>query len=423
MRRAIIVPGLVSLAALALASGPALACTGGANDPFQCIGNNQAINGFSNFFLTNLQPVPGAPSQILDFGGELGGPIIKDRLWFWGSGNRNQVIYDFGAIEEIEVRSGGADTSQLTGGIGINIVSARGANLVNYGGKLSGQVTAENEANIFFDFGDKQKIGRVSDIPQTTWDQRPGPVLLLPNFPMDPNQPTTPGQFQLNPDGALFVNSLPGAPISMAPSAPLSPPSAEAVRDDAARAAFFRELDVAITKDRVLQGSGAKSTLEQSEKGLKESLDKLNDAERALNRPVLIGGLETPIGGQAFDTSLITSFTGGLGGAGAQTAAIDVYLFDNAGGRPMQSPTGREVCSPCTLSPDASGKKARIGIDRLIGSAGGLGAVKTGYAVLVVQSGNADAVGLTDFVVNSHGSALDLAVFGFEPQPIGGATN
>jgi len=388
MRRAIIVPGLVSLAALALASGPALACTGGANDPFQCIGNNQAINGFSNFFLTNLQPVPGAPSQVMEFGGELGGPIIKDRLWFWGSGNRNQVIYDFGAIEEIEVRSGGADTSQLTGGIGINIVSARGANLVNYGGKLSGQVTAENEANIFFDFGDKRKIGRVADIPQTTWDQRPGPVLLLPDFPLS--------------------------------TTPITPPRLRDSQADSGRFAIPPSEPAASEGDRGFKAEVNK-LYEQARNDLS---DRLSAEDRSATKPVVLPNFVADPGGlQAFDTTVFTSFTGGLGTQGGPPAAIDVFLFDSASGWPMQSSTGREVCSPCTLSPDASGKKARIGIDRLIGSAGGLGAVKTGYAVLVVQSGSADAVGLTDFVVNSHSNALDLSVFGFQPQPISGATN
>ena len=34
----------------------------------------------------------GGGPGLLEFGGELGGPIIKDRLWFWGSGNRNKIV-------------------------------------------------------------------------------------------------------------------------------------------------------------------------------------------------------------------------------------------------------------------------------------------------------------------------------------------
>jgi hypothetical protein len=83
--------------------------------------------------------------QILEFGGEVGGPIVKDRLWFWGSANRN----------EIERTSG-------------NLTGADNAALINYAGKLSGQITDGNEANVFYHFGDKVKEGRRSTSSSTT---------------------------------------------------------------------------------------------------------------------------------------------------------------------------------------------------------------------------------------------------------------
>lgn len=47
----------------AAAMPAAQACTGSANDPVHCINNNQAINGFGQFFSENLQPLP---TQNLD---------------------------------------------------------------------------------------------------------------------------------------------------------------------------------------------------------------------------------------------------------------------------------------------------------------------------------------------------------------------
>jgi carboxypeptidase family protein/TonB-dependent receptor-like protein len=88
--------------------------------------------------------------QILEFGGEVGGPVVKDRLWFWGSGNRND-------IKQITV----INTEDHT-------------TLLNFAGKLSGQITDQNEANAFFQSSKKEKIGRDASptrLPDSTFNQ------------------------------------------------------------------------------------------------------------------------------------------------------------------------------------------------------------------------------------------------------------
>jgi len=97
--------------------------------------------------------------QILEVGGDLGGPIIKDRFWFWGSINRNKIdnILTTGTTDKTE--------------------------LLNYAGKLSGQLTDTNEVNGFYHFGDKTKKGRTSQPirdQDSSWNQGGGtPVYKL----------------------------------------------------------------------------------------------------------------------------------------------------------------------------------------------------------------------------------------------------
>lgn len=126
--------------------------TTGGNDALQMTGGvginivtkrgSNEFHGSARGFFTNdalqnenvtgtIGDLPPQVNQILEFGGEVGGPIIKDRLWFWGSANRNK-------IDETAV----AATPDSTA-------------LIDYGGKLSGQITDANEANAFYHFGDK----------------------------------------------------------------------------------------------------------------------------------------------------------------------------------------------------------------------------------------------------------------------------
>src|SRR5262249_36919344 len=81
------------------------------------------------------------------------------------------------------------------------------------------------------------------------------------------------------------------------------------------------------------------------------------------------------------------------------------------------------VCGPCTFQLNGQQRKLSIRVDDLITTTGGGfdTAVKLGFAVIVVSGSGAEAVNIQAFVVNSHRGPFDLAVFGFEPQPMSAA--
>jgi len=88
--------------------------------------------------------------NVRDYGAEVGGPIIKDRLWIWGSYGRQKV-----SLLTI------ADVSDKTDLKTENI-------------KLNAQILPSNSATAFYFNSDKVKIGRNASPtrPQeTTWDQ------------------------------------------------------------------------------------------------------------------------------------------------------------------------------------------------------------------------------------------------------------
>jgi hypothetical protein len=134
--------------------------------------------------------------QLLEFGGEVGFPIIKDRLWGWISGNRNK-------IENTVV------TTRITG-----VVTTQSdiTELINYGGKLNAQVFKNNEASFLYEFGDKKKQGRNASPtrpPETTWNQKGGSPLIKfedqhifgSNLILSAKYGTILGGFSLTPQG------------------------------------------------------------------------------------------------------------------------------------------------------------------------------------------------------------------------------
>ena len=89
-------------------------------------------------------------NQIADYGGDVGGPIVKDKLWFWGSAAKND-IRQF-------VITGAPDNTTL----------------VTYSAKGDFQATPQNHLDFFFYRNDKQKVGRNAGPtrpPETTWNQ------------------------------------------------------------------------------------------------------------------------------------------------------------------------------------------------------------------------------------------------------------
>lgn len=96
-----------------------------------------------------------------DYGLELGGPLLKDRLWLWGAYSRNQVNLRTPS-QPPAAPDGFSDKTTLE----------------DINGKLNAQLGNSNSFTGFFSRGDKIKIGRnaAPTRPQeTTWDQK-GPT-------------------------------------------------------------------------------------------------------------------------------------------------------------------------------------------------------------------------------------------------------
>jgi hypothetical protein len=74
--------------------------------------------------------------QIFDWGGDLGGPIVKDKLWFWGSFGRNDIRI---------VRLNQTKDKTI---------------LKNWNGKLNWQASANDMVSLFWFNGAKIKLGR-----------------------------------------------------------------------------------------------------------------------------------------------------------------------------------------------------------------------------------------------------------------------
>ena len=88
--------------------------------------------------------------EVTDYGAEIGGPIVKERLWIWGSYGEQQ-------IDLLTVSDFSDDTT-----------------LEDWNLKLNGQLTPSNSATAFFWQSDKIKLGRNAGPlrPQeTTWNQ------------------------------------------------------------------------------------------------------------------------------------------------------------------------------------------------------------------------------------------------------------
>jgi hypothetical protein len=111
-------------------------------------------NNMDRTLATNLGSPNGKgnrTSQYSDYGFELGGPIVKDRLWAWGS-------------------MGKTDVRILT----ITQTPDRTI-LKNKGLKIQGQVAQNLRASFTYFFGDKNKYGRNASAtrpPETTWNQK-----------------------------------------------------------------------------------------------------------------------------------------------------------------------------------------------------------------------------------------------------------
>ena len=102
--------------------------------------------------------VGNAINKIEEWGFEAGGPVIRDRVWFWGSHGQN----------DIKNLTGEARTSDDT-------------ILTNTAFKINAQFSGSNSALGSWNNGDKEKFGRNASPtrpPETTWNQR-GPTAII----------------------------------------------------------------------------------------------------------------------------------------------------------------------------------------------------------------------------------------------------
>ena len=116
---------------------PTLAKTIGGSNP-DCINSNYT-SGCGN-----------RTDSYKDYGFDLGGPILKDKLWAWGTiGETHPKILTLAGTPDETI-------------------------LKNYAFKADGQVSPSIRANFTFFEGNKQKYGRNASLtfpPETTWDQ------------------------------------------------------------------------------------------------------------------------------------------------------------------------------------------------------------------------------------------------------------
>jgi len=134
--------------------------------------------------------------SVEDYGAEVGGPIVKDRLWIWGS-------YAKPKVELLTV----ADVSDKT-------------TLESYNVKLNGQIASNNSATVFMLQSNKVKLGRNAGPTRTqptTWDQsdfgdKPtaGKIedthIFNSNFYLTGLYSVVNGGFQFNPEGGTSVS-------------------------------------------------------------------------------------------------------------------------------------------------------------------------------------------------------------------------
>ena len=128
--------------------------------------------------------------SVEDSGAEVGGPIVRDKLWIWANYGKND-------IELLTI----LDVSDKT-------------ELEDYGAKLNAQVTTSNSGVLFYNYGDKIKTGRNASPtrPQpTTWNQT-GPTdiykiedthVFSSSFYLTGMASYVGGGFQLTPQGGL----------------------------------------------------------------------------------------------------------------------------------------------------------------------------------------------------------------------------
>jgi len=132
---------------------------------------------------SDLQGTLGSYNRVAtyrDYGLEMGGPILKNRLFGWGAFGRTEPeidVYTYGGSARTLVvpTAGCGPTSSSPAAAGTYSVSARDCTtLTNYSAKLTAEIDGNTRSNLTFFYGDKGKLGRGASATrpaETTWNQ------------------------------------------------------------------------------------------------------------------------------------------------------------------------------------------------------------------------------------------------------------
>lgn len=119
---------------------------------------------------------PNEINQIYEWGGDVGGPVAKDKAWIWGS-YRKQDIQTFTAITQRHDQRNPALNGTLSGGAPQHI------QLDDVNAKFNVSYNAANEGSFQYLYGNKRFAGRFSlppdqQAPESLWKQS-GPTNML----------------------------------------------------------------------------------------------------------------------------------------------------------------------------------------------------------------------------------------------------
>ncbi|HEY0144038.1 MAG TPA: TonB-dependent receptor [Thermoanaerobaculia bacterium] len=145
--------------------------------------------------------------EVTEWGFEVGGPIIRDRLWLWGAYADNKIDL-FTAQSQASINAGQRRYADQT-------------SLETINAKLNAQITRNNSATVFYTDNEKIKIGRNASPtrpPETTWNQSGfGPAgtykledthIFSSNFYLTGMYSKVNGGFQLQPDAGAGCTEL-----------------------------------------------------------------------------------------------------------------------------------------------------------------------------------------------------------------------
>jgi len=162
-------------------------------------------------------------NNIDDEGAEVGGPVIKDKLWLWGAYSRQQIKLFVAERTDQLCPPGLGGCVDAGSGLTQDRLSPDGIHdnttLKTANAKVNAQLAANNSLAIAAQRGDKIKFGRnvgPTRPPETAWDQS-GPTTIAkiedthifnPNFYLTGLFSKTKGGFQLIPDAGSRCTSL-----------------------------------------------------------------------------------------------------------------------------------------------------------------------------------------------------------------------